>query len=262
LGYPFAGQAPQDLRLQRVCVLELIDQNPRVPARQGLPDGLACRQQISGVVKQIVEVQQRRVALVLGVQLLERGELGDEALECHLAQGSTEFAVCGVACPIMRLAGGAELLTKGRALPACLGGILPFALLAPLPETSAILFADGWLLMGQELGDSLACHGAGRQFSGNIRDPGEIGDHLGGFPLDDQAAIVPCGEGVDRGSQPRENALVHDRRRRRGRPMIFEKFRRFGDQLHGRVWRRVHQFGEKVLAAASARHRWNSSQPF
>ena len=44
--------------------------------------------------------------------------------------------------------------------------------------------------------------------------------------------------------------------------MIFEKFRGFGDQLPGSVWRRVHQFGEKVLAAASARHRWNSSQPF
>ena len=162
----------------------------------------------------------------------------------------------------MSLAGGAELLTKGRAFPGCLGGILPFALLAPLPETIAILFADGWLLMGQELGDSLACHRAGRQLSGNVRNPGEIGDHLGGFLLDDQAAIVPCGEVVDRGGQPRENGLVHDRRRRRGGPMIFEKLRRFGDQLHGRVWRRVHQFGEKVLAAASARHRWNSSQPF
>src|ERR1700730_12878544 len=103
-------------------------------------------------MKHIIENQQGGGALVLSVERLEHIEFGNKALEGHLAKGGAEFAVCSVTAAIVDLAGRTELLTDGTTLPVYLGGILPFAFPAPLPEARAILFAGVRFLMGQQLG--------------------------------------------------------------------------------------------------------------
>ena len=51
------AQTPKDFGLQRIGVLELIDQNARITPAEVLTHGFVAREQIAGVMKQIVEIK-------------------------------------------------------------------------------------------------------------------------------------------------------------------------------------------------------------
>ena len=81
----FPAQEPDDLDLQRVGVLELVDQDMTEAARQRLPDVLVPREQVTRGVEKVVEIKERSGALVLAPvlhQLVHLGRKPREQLGC------------------------------------------------------------------------------------------------------------------------------------------------------------------------------------
>ena len=79
-GIPLTGQAPDDFRLQRVCILEFIHEDVRVAPGKGPSHRFVVPQQVPGLVQQVVEIEQRRIALVFTVELPDRIEFGNESV--------------------------------------------------------------------------------------------------------------------------------------------------------------------------------------
>ncbi|AOG02868.1 putative ATP-dependent exodeoxyribonuclease domain protein (plasmid) [Bosea sp. RAC05] len=73
-----SAEPPEDFRLEGVGVLKLVDQDVGIAVGQRLTDSLVVAQQVARGLDQVVEVQQRGVALV-GTELLDqRLQLGHE----------------------------------------------------------------------------------------------------------------------------------------------------------------------------------------
>src|ERR1035437_7448489 len=153
-------------------VLELIDQNSRVPPRESQTHLLVAFQQVAGMMEQVVEVEERSVTLVVPIQVSEGAEFCDKALKSERAQVSAKCLVLFSAGLVMGLASGTQMFALGGAPSRCFAGILPLALTAPLLERGLPLFAClrrraeykfGNTAPGQRFRCRLACP------SGNLR---------------------------------------------------------------------------------------------
>ena len=108
LGGIRGAQEQEDFRLQRIGVLELVDEEMREPVLKGAPDARMRHQQIAGAQQQIDEVQRACAAL-------QRLVAGDDIPQL-LAQERGEIAVGGTLKRVelggQRLVGGPDLVAR------------------------------------------------------------------------------------------------------------------------------------------------------
>src|SRR5258708_7020681 len=93
------------------------------------------------MVEEIVEIQQRRVPLVIRVQIFERVKLLHKTPERQIADPAADPLIGLPASTVVALTGRAEMFPLSGAPAHGLGGVLPFAFPPPLFEVDFILLA-------------------------------------------------------------------------------------------------------------------------
>ena len=145
IGSAVAAQAPQDFGLQRIRVLELVDEDAWITPTEVLSHGFVAREQIAGVVEQVIEIEERRLPLVVGIEFCERVEFGDKSGEGGPAYAACKSLISGVTTSIMGLRRIGQLGSSRLAEPRVFCCILPLALISPSREArlGAMLAARG-----------------------------------------------------------------------------------------------------------------------
>jgi hypothetical protein len=96
IGRAFAAEPPQDLCLEGIGVLELVDQDSRIAPAEIPAYGLVTGKEVTGVIEQVVEIQQCCLALVIGIKPGERNSAMRPAISAVLplpAPASTRSVV-------------------------------------------------------------------------------------------------------------------------------------------------------------------------
>ena len=124
-----AAQAPEDLGLQRIGVLELVDQDMREARGQRAAHRFMVAQQLARGEDQIVEIEKRSRALVVAETIHHRlhkpDELGEDARGGRLRERGPCFATRRV----VAFCGGVQAIAIGLGEARALGGFAPLALL-------------------------------------------------------------------------------------------------------------------------------------